>query len=69
MPRNKKSTYLCHVLMVNATIISSVKISAEKLIATMCINSSSNKINAPYIITPPERKDNITNEPLLVHFM
>lgn len=46
--------YLCHVRIVRATIISSVKIKAEKLIDTICINSSSNKINAPYIITPPE---------------
>lgn len=46
--------YLCHVRIVNATMISSVRISAEKLIATMWINSSSNKIRAPYMMTPPE---------------
>ena len=47
--------YLCHVLIVSATIISSVKINAEKLMATIWINSSTNKISAPYMMTPPEK--------------
>lgn len=49
--------YLCHVRIVNATMMSSVRINAEKLIDTMWINSSSNRTNAPYIITPPRGKE------------
>lgn len=44
----------CQVLIVSATIINSVRINEVKLIATMWINSPSNIISAPYIITPPE---------------
>lgn len=52
--------------MVNATIISSVRIKAEKLMATMCINSSSNRINAPYMMTPPAHTKK-KNEKLLLN--
>lgn len=35
-------------------MISSVRIKDVKLIATMCINSSSKRSKAPYMMTPPE---------------
>ena len=40
-------------LMVRATMVSSVRISAVKLMATMWINSSSNSSRAPNMMTPP----------------
>lgn len=43
--------------MVSATIINSVRMRAEKLIDTIWMNSSSKRINAPYIITPPETRN------------
>lgn len=44
----------CHVWMVIAIIISSVKMSAVKLIDTTWIKSASNSSNAPYMITAPK---------------
>lgn len=43
----------CQVRIVNATINSSVMTSDVYDIATMCKNSPSNNIRAPYIIMPP----------------
>lgn len=46
----------CHVLIVKATIINSVRIKAVNEIATMCMKSSSNRNNAPNMMIPPERR-------------
>lgn len=46
----------CQVWTVIATIISSVKMRAVKLIDTTWIKSASNNNNAPYMITAPESR-------------
>ena len=43
----------CQVRMVRATMVSSVRMSAVKLMATMWRKSSSNSSSAPNMMTPP----------------